>query len=111
MKPAQWTAIVVFALMVGGISFVTVYLGGSARTPDEVSLDAPLPTLNFPIKAVGQGRAIPLVTEVRQYGHQDFWFINESGQDLFGSFSGFEIMPHKPLAPLPIVHVGPVALA
>jgi hypothetical protein len=37
--------------------------------------------------------------------------INESGQDLFGSFSGFEIMPHKPLAPLPIVHVGPVALA
>ncbi|HZV05880.1 MAG TPA: hypothetical protein VE999_12425 [Gemmataceae bacterium] len=81
MKPAQWTAILVFALMVGGISFVTVYLGGSSRTIDEVVPEAP-PTLTFPIKAVGLGRDIPLVTEIRHHGHQDYWFVNESGQDL-----------------------------
>lgn len=81
MKPAQWTAVLVLALMVGGITFVSVYLGGGGRD----DTDAPavdLPTLNFPIKAFPQKHEPPLVTEVRQDGHQDFWFSNDSGQDL-----------------------------
>src|SRR5215469_883338 len=70
MKPAQWTAILVLAMMVGGISFVTVYLGGSYRTPQEVPEEAP--SLTFPIKAYpikvekADGQPVPmppLVTE------------------------------------------------
>jgi hypothetical protein len=35
--------------------------------------------------------------------------MNESGQALFGSFTGFEIVPHMPIMPLPIVPISPVA--
>lgn len=89
MKPAQWTAVLVLALMVGGITFVSVYLGGSGRdTSDVQSLDAP-PTLTFPIKMYPQRKEEPaLVTEVRHPGHQDFWFVNESGQDLRAGLNG-----------------------
>jgi hypothetical protein len=82
MKPAQWIAVLVLALMVGGITFVSVYLGGSNRDgSDSLPTEAP-PSINFPIKAFPQEGEPPLVTEVRQAGHQDFWFTNESEQDL-----------------------------
>jgi hypothetical protein len=80
MKLAQWAAIVVLALMVGGITFVTVYLGGSnesARKPTEVP-----PSLTFPIKSYPEEGEPLVTTEIRQSGHQDFWFTNDSGQDV-----------------------------
>lgn len=82
MKPAQWTAVFVLALMVGGITFVSVYLGSGSRDGSrQLSLDEQ-PTLSFPIKAFPQEGDPPLVTEVQQPGHQDFWFVNDSGQDI-----------------------------
>jgi hypothetical protein len=96
MKPAQWTAILALALMVGGITFVAVYLGSSSG-PSDVVPEEPrsltFPIKAFPIKANENEKVSanekekpsgppPLVTEVRQYGHQDYWFLNESEQDL-----------------------------
>jgi hypothetical protein len=79
----QWTAVLVLALMVGGITFVSVYLGGGGgESSGTQSLDTP-PSLTFPIKVYPQRKEEPsLATEVRHHGHQDFWFVNESGQDL-----------------------------
>lgn len=82
MKLAQWMAVLLLALMVGGITFVSVYLGSGTRDgSDRLPLEEQ-PTLSFPIKAFPQEGEPALVTEVRQPGHQDFWFDNDSGQDL-----------------------------
>ncbi|HTU89636.1 MAG TPA: hypothetical protein VMF69_06025 [Gemmataceae bacterium] len=81
MKPAQWTAVLILALMVGGISFISVYLGGANRggvaLPSETQ-----PSLSFPIKLFPQEGEKAPITEVRHTGHQDFWFTNPSGQDV-----------------------------
>jgi hypothetical protein len=81
MKPAQWTAVLVLALMVGGISFVTVYLGGSPDGGGEQPVETPA-TLTFPVKKVPQEGEKVLTTEVHQSGHYDFWFVNDNGQDV-----------------------------
>lgn len=81
---AQWTAVLILALMVGGISFVTVYLGGS-RTSEQQALSSPteaFASLTFPNKLFPREGEKPPSTEVRHRGHQDYWFINESGQEV-----------------------------
>src|SRR5690349_3786782 len=45
MKTAQWTAVIVLALMVGGLTFVMVYLGGS--NPPITTDPSELPSLTF----------------------------------------------------------------
>jgi hypothetical protein len=86
MKLAHWMAILVLALMVGGISFISVYLGGNGRdTTDEKVPVAPA-SLNFPFKTFPREFAPGLAekvqtSEVRQVGYQDFWFVNELEQD------------------------------
>jgi hypothetical protein len=79
MKSAQWLAVLVLALMVGGITFVTVYLGGGSNAGSEVPTETP-PALTFAAKIYPQPGQKPLITEVRQRGQQDYWFLNDSGQ-------------------------------
>ncbi len=81
MKLAQWTAVLVLVFMVGGISFVSVYLGGSSRDASTAPTATPV-SLNFPIKRVPLEGGKVLITEVRHSGHQDFWFVNDNEQDV-----------------------------
>ena len=77
MKIAQWTAVLVLAAMVGGITFVMVYLGGSR--PTEVK-PPPLDGLTFVAKRYPEEGAKAITTEVGKTGQQDFWFQNETGR-------------------------------
>jgi hypothetical protein len=82
MKSTLWMAVLVLVLMVGGITFVSVYLGGGNRgdgkdAPPDVGNPLIFPIRNFP----GEGQK-SLTTEVRQTGHHDFWFFNEGGKDV-----------------------------
>lgn len=84
MKPAQWTAVLLLALMVGGISFVTVYLGGGSN-PEQKTASSPteaIASLTFPHKLFPREGEKPPTTELGQRGHQDYWFINDSGQEV-----------------------------
>ncbi|MHB1425003.1 MAG: hypothetical protein ACYC3I_17660 [Gemmataceae bacterium] len=81
MKSTQWTAVLVLILMVGGITFVTVYLGGGKLDVTDSPPEVPA-TLTFPIKNYPRDGEKNLTTEVRQTGHFDFWFYNESEKDL-----------------------------
>lgn len=81
MKSAQWTAVLVLALMVGGISFISVYLGGGNRKGGAVPIES-FASLTFPVKVFPREGENVQTTEVRQWGHQDFWFVNESGNDV-----------------------------
>jgi hypothetical protein len=82
LKSAQWLAVLLLALMVGGISFVKVYLGGRGSGGEGNFVVETPPSLTFPVKVVPQPGEKVLTTEVRQSGHYDFWFANTSGQDL-----------------------------
>jgi hypothetical protein len=80
MKSAQWMAVFILAMMVGGITFVMVYLGNNrsiTETPQTT-----LASLTFVAKQFPQKGEKALTTEVNQRGYQDFWFRNESGQDV-----------------------------
>jgi hypothetical protein len=81
MKPAQWMAVLLLALMVGGITFVMVYLGSThgpvAATPMPKSASLSFGQKKYP----GEGDK-GLITEVNQTGHQDFWFVNDSGEEV-----------------------------
>lgn len=79
MKPAQWIAVLVLALMVGGVSFVSVYLGSGTTGPSDDS-PGPQPSLTFPIKTFPREGEKVQTTEIHQSGHQDYWFVNESGK-------------------------------
>lgn len=81
MRLAQWTAILALALMVGGISFVSVYLGDNSRQPQE-SIPVASPSLDFPFKSFPREGEKVQTTEVGQVGHQDYWFINGNEQDV-----------------------------
>jgi hypothetical protein len=81
MKSAQWLATLALALMVGGISFISVYLGVSNRDNSEETTDT-LPFLSFPIKSFPREDEKVQTTEVGQWGHQDYWFLNDNGQDV-----------------------------
>lgn len=81
MKPAQWTAVLILALMVGGISFVSVYLG-SIKQENVENDRASLPSLTFPIKSIPREGEKVQTTEVHQSGHQDFWFVNENEREV-----------------------------
>lgn len=80
MKPAFWMAVLILALMVGGISFVSVYLSSSSRDPEQTPVS--LPSLNFPIKTIPREGEKVLTTEIHQGGRQDYWFVNDSDQEL-----------------------------
>jgi hypothetical protein len=77
MKLAQWTAVLVLAAMVGGITFVMVYLGGS-RTAEVKP--PPLDGLTFVSKRYPEEGAKAITTEVGKPGYQDFWFQNDTGR-------------------------------
>jgi hypothetical protein len=81
MKLGQWTAILVLALMVGGISFVSVYLGDSSRAQQDTGAVV-TPSLDFPIKSFPREGEKVQTTEVEQVGHQDYWFVNGNEQDV-----------------------------
>ncbi len=81
MKSAQWTALLALTLMVGGITFVSVYLP-DRRSPDAEKQEKTPPSLSFPVKTVPPSGEMPIITEVGQTGHQDYWFSNESGQEV-----------------------------
>jgi hypothetical protein len=82
MKLSQWTAVLVLALMVGGISFVSVYLGDiRQKNTDETQLTVPT-TLVFPFKTFPREEDKVQTTEVGKVGHQDYWFVNEGGQEV-----------------------------
>lgn len=82
MKPAQWTAILVLALMVGGISFVSVYLGGARQDTSEETVPVAPTTLIFPLKTFPREGEKVQTTELYQVGHQDYWFVNDTQQDV-----------------------------
>lgn len=82
MKAGQWTAILVLALMVGGISFVSVYLGDVRRDNSEETVPVAPTTLVFPFKTFPREDEKMQTTELRHVGHQDYWFVNESEQDV-----------------------------
>jgi hypothetical protein len=81
MKRAQWTAVLILALMVGGISFISVYLGSNNREDRALPAETSS-SLSFPVKLFPQEGDKMQTTEVGQRGHQDFWFANETGQDV-----------------------------
>ncbi|HEY7327176.1 MAG TPA: hypothetical protein VH592_06040 [Gemmataceae bacterium] len=83
MKPSQWIAALVLALMVGGITFVSVYLGGSRPPEGTETINEP-PPLNFPFKLFPREDEKAQTTEVGQVGYQDYWFVNEGDQTLVG---------------------------
>jgi hypothetical protein len=80
MKTAQWTAVLALALMVGGITFVMVYLGGTKTSSLGPSADDQAPVLTFASKRYPEEGAKVLTSEIRQEGHQDYWFDNDSGK-------------------------------
>jgi hypothetical protein len=85
-KPAQWIVLTVLTLMVGGLTFVSVFLGDRRENSDGTPSATP-PSLSFPIKMFPREFAEDFVenvqtTEIGQEGHQDFWFVNDSGQDV-----------------------------
>ncbi len=80
MKPAQWMAVVILASMVGGITFVMVYLGGSRGSAAKVI--APQASLTFASKRYPEEGAKALTSEINQLAHQDFWFHNDSGHEV-----------------------------
>ncbi|GEM_PF-306569 len=87
MKTAQWTAVLVLALMVGGISFVSVYLGDRGSDSSEAVQPSAPATLSFPFKSFPREFAPQFTekiqtTEVGHRGYQDYWFVNDSGQDI-----------------------------
>jgi hypothetical protein len=88
MKPGQWTAILVLALMVGGISFVSVYLGDFRRDNSDETVTVAPTTLVFPFKTFPREDEKVQTTEVRQVGHQDYWFVNDSQQDVKVGLNG-----------------------
>jgi hypothetical protein len=77
MKPAQWMAVVILALMVGGITFAVVYRGGSRGAVEKKI--APQASLTFAGKRYPEEGGKALTSEVGQLAHQDFWFCNDSG--------------------------------
>ncbi len=81
MKSAQWLAVLLLAALVGGVTFVMVYLGGSRdNTPEKQALT--LASLTFSAKKYPpDGGQVPTI-EVKQVGHHDFWFSNDSGRDV-----------------------------
>jgi len=81
-KSAQWTAVLALALMVGGISFVSVYIGDRSSNSSDASLSVTPPSLSFPFKSFPREGEKMQTTEVRQTGHQDFWFVNDSEQEV-----------------------------
>ncbi len=81
MKPAFWTAVLILALMVGGLSFVSVYLTGSTRDGSDQPT-ASSPSLTFPIKTFPREGEKVQTTEVNQTGWQDYWFVNETEQEM-----------------------------
>ncbi|HEY7428431.1 MAG TPA: hypothetical protein VH682_29635 [Gemmataceae bacterium] len=82
MKPAQWMAVLLLALMVGGITFVMVYLGSSGAHVAVTPTPKTTAGLTFGQKKYpGEGDKA-MTTEVNKTGHQDFWFVNDSGQDV-----------------------------
>jgi hypothetical protein len=83
MKPSQWIAALVLALMVGGITFVSVYLGDSRRS-DSNETTLYMSSLNFPFKLFPRDDEKAQTTEVGQVGHQDYWFVNEGEQTPVG---------------------------
>jgi hypothetical protein len=81
MKSAQWLAVMVLALMVGGVTFVMVYLGGTpSETDKKEKSTGPVAELTFAQKKYPGEGEMALATEPQQLGHYDFWFHNESGQ-------------------------------
>lgn len=83
MKSAQWLAVMALALMVGGVTFVMVYLGGTPSDADRKEKSTgPVVELTFPQKKYPGDGEMALATEPQQMGSHDFWFINESGQDV-----------------------------
>jgi hypothetical protein len=88
MKTAQWTAVLALALMVGGITFVMVYLGGSkSNTADTPIEEQPL-SLTFASKRYPDEGGKALTSEVNQEGHQDYWFVNDSDKNVNVGLSG-----------------------
>ena len=87
MKPAQWMAILVLALMVGGISFVSVYLGDNSRQSQD-TIPVATPSLDFPFKTFPREGEKVQTTEVYQVGHQDYWFTNGNEQDVLVGLIG-----------------------
>ncbi|HWG41654.1 MAG TPA: hypothetical protein VN688_02630 [Gemmataceae bacterium] len=81
MKPAQWLAVLILALMVGGITFVMVYLNNSNRAGSDTP-PAPIADLTFAAKRYPENTDNALTTEVNQTGYHDFWFYNDSKEDL-----------------------------
>ncbi len=82
MKPALWMAALILALMIGGITFVVVYINNSSRG-GVVETPPPRGELIFATKRYPDdegGKA--LTTEVNQLGQHDFWFYNDSDQNL-----------------------------
>ena len=79
MKPAQWTAVLLLASMVGGITFVMVLRGVNRSGPEKTV--APLASLTFAAKRYPEEGAKALTSEINQEGHQDFWFFNDSGRE------------------------------
>lgn len=83
MKTAWWTAILVFALMVGGISFISVYVGDTTAPKNQDAQETITSSaLSFPFKTFPREGEKLHTTEIRQVGLQDFWFVNESDQDV-----------------------------
>jgi hypothetical protein len=80
MKSAQWMAVLILALMVGGITFVMVYLNNSTRAVPDTP--PPIADLTFAMKKYPEDGGKALTTEVNQRGQHDFWFYNDSGQNL-----------------------------
>lgn len=82
MKSAQLITILILALMVGGISFVNVYLGDMSRDNSETEVTITPSALSFPYKTFPRDGDYVQTTELRQQGRQDYWFINNSDQDV-----------------------------
>ena len=88
MKTAQWTAVLALALMVGGITFVMVYLGGSKSTSADATIEEQPPALTFASKRYPEEAGKVLASEINQEGHQDYWFENDSDKDVRVGLSG-----------------------
>lgn len=81
---AAIVALAVMAVMVGAITVAMQYIGDNTSVKDVVEKAASKASLTFGAKRYPQDEfgEKALVTEQNQSGYHDFWFYNDSGQDV-----------------------------
>jgi hypothetical protein len=82
MKPAWWMAVFLLALMVGGVTFVMVYIGGGQPPVPKAAKSQVAQRLSFASQKYPEEGLPPAINEARKNGLVDFWFQNDNAQEV-----------------------------